>query len=385
MTEHPFIYLDHAATTPLAPEVFQAMEPFLRHEFGNPNSLHAAGRAARRAVEAARAQVAALIGAQPREIVFTSGGSEADNLALKGTAWARRDRGRHLIVSGIEHHAVLDAARALERQGFELSVLPVDEHGRVDPADVRAALRQETVLVSVMLANNEVGTLQPLAAIGELLQDHPAWLHTDAVQAVGQLPVNVRKLGVDLLSLSAHKIYGPKGVGALYVREGLALEPLVHGGGQEDGRRSGTENVAGIVGLGAAAELTRERLDAVRSHLVPLRERLVRGVLEAIPGSRLTGHPHERLPGLASFCFEGATGETLVLKLDMEGICAATGSACTSGSAEPSHVLLALGLPRRLANGSLRLSLGRTTTVEHVDRVLQVLPRAVEEARRLGL
>jgi len=374
------IYLDHAATTPVDPAVRAAMEPYERDRYGNPNSLHQAGRTARRAVERARAQVADLLGAQPTEIAFTGGGTEADNLALFGLLAP----GSHLIVSGIEHHAVLHAARALERHGVAVSCVPVDRHGRVAPDAVAAALQDDTALVSIMAANNEVGTLQPIRAIARLLGDHPARFPTDAVQAAGHVPVDVNAWGVDLLALSAHKFHGPKGVGALYVRTGVELTPLLHGGGQEAGLRSGTENVAGIVGCGEAARIARDRLPADRERIVRLRDRLIRGVLDSIDGAALTGHPSLRLPGSASFTFAGAPGESLLLKLDMGGICVSTGSACTSGRLDPSHVLLAMGLSKAEANGSLRFTLGRTTTAGEIDAVLDALPDAVAHVRRLG-
>jgi len=379
------IYLDHAATTPVAREVLEAMLPFFGPQFGNPNSLHLVGRSARRAVDTARAQLAALLHAAPHEIVFTGGGTAADNLAVFGVTQARKTQGCHVITSRVEHHAVLHACRALERRGFELTTLPVDVRGRVNPNDVSSALRDDTVLVSIMLANNEVGTLQPIAEIGKRLRDHPASFHTDAVQAVGHLELDVEALGVDLLSLSAHKFYGPKGVGALFVREGVALEPLLYGGGQEQGLRGGTENVAGIVGLGEAARLAQEVMEENETRVASLRQRLVEGVCDAVPGTTLTGHPTERLPGSASFCFDGLKGESLLLELDMYGVCASTGAACAAGRLDPSHVLLALGLSKAKANGSLRLTLGRGTTKAQVERVLALLPGAVEHVRRLAL
>ncbi len=374
------IYLDHAATTPVDPAVREAMLPYEREGFGNPNSLHRAGRVARRAVEQARARVADLIGAQPNEIVFTGGGTEADNLALFGGLGT----GAHLIVSQIEHHAVLHAARALERRGVAVSYVSVDRHGRVNPDEVAAALREDTALVSIMAANNEVGTLQPIRELGNWLAGHPARFHTDAVQAVGHVPVDVNDWDVDLLTLSAHKFHGPKGVGALYARTGVELAPLLHGGGQEAGLRSGTENVAGIVGCGEAARLACGRFPADRERITRLRDRLIRGALDSIDGVALTGHPSLRLPGSASFTFAGAPGESLLLKLDMSGICVSTGSACASGRLDPSHVLLAMGLSKAEANGSLRFTLGRTTTAGEIDAVLGVLPDAVAHVRRLG-
>lgn len=379
------IYLDHAATTPLSSEVLEAMTPYLTQHFGNPNSLHQTGRAARRAVETARAEVAELLHAQNGLVVLTAGGTEADNLALQGVANARKTQGNHIITSAIEHHAILHACQKLERRGFEVSYLPVDSHGKVALDDLRQALRDETILVSVMTGNNEVGTIQPIAEIGEILADHPAYFHTDAVQAVGHLPVDVESLGIDLLSLSAHKFYGPKGSGALFVREGVDVEALLHGGGQEYGLRGGTENVAGIVGLGAAAKLARKRIKAEKeTHLSALRDRLIAGVLERVEGAVLTGHPSDRLPGSASFCFAGVMGESLLLKLDMHGIRVSSGSACTSGHLDPSHVLLAMGLSKPLANGSIRMTLGQGSSGPDVERVLALLPAAVTQVREMA-
>lgn len=381
----PLVYLDHAATTPLAPAVLEAMLPYLQSDFGNPNSLHQVGRAARRAVEHARRQVAGLLGCQPHQVVFTSGGTEGDNLSVLGGVLAQGIRHGHIITSTIEHHAVLDACRHLQAQGFEVTYLPVDASGRIDPDDVSRALRPDTALVSLMLANNEVGTLQPIAQLAKRLQHHPSVLHTDAVQAAGQVPLDVEALGVDLLTISAHKMYGPKGVGALYVKDEALLEPLLHGGGQERGIRPGTEHVAGIVGQGAAAALAKAKLPEASAKLAQLRDRLIEGVLDSVEGVRLSGHPQQRLPGSASFCFEGLAGESLLLKLDMHGVCVSTGSACTAGRLDPSHVLLAMGIPKELANGSIRMTLGRDTTPAQVDRVLALLPEAVAQVRQMEL
>jgi len=377
------IYLDHAATTPLDPDALQAMLPFLHGGFGNPSSIYQRGREARRALDEARDTVAAAIGARsPREIIFTSGGAEADNLALKGAAWALRDRGRHIVTSAIEHHAVLRAARFLEKHGFEVTYVPPDEEGIVQVDAVAGALRDDTILISVMHANNELGTVQPVREIAALAREREILFHTDAVQTVGQIPVSVEEIGCDMLSLSAHKFYGPKGVGALYVRRGVHLEPLIHGGGQEQERRAGTENVAGIVGMARALENSCRTMQARAARVKELRDRLEKGLLERVPGARRNGHPHLRLPGHLNIAFEGVDGESLLLNLDMRGIEASTGSACASGSIEPSHVLLAMGQSREEALSAIRFSLGASNTLDEVDRVLDVVPPLVERLRR---
>ncbi len=381
------VYLDHAATTPVHPDVAAAMQRALAEGWGNPSSAHAFGREARRLVEDAREEVAALIGARPQEVVFTSGGTEADNLAILGVARLAREKGRgdHVVTSLVEHHAVLHACEYLEkREGFRVTYLPVDGHGMVDPDDLRRALTDRTVLVSVMLANNEVGTIQPVRELAAIARERGVPFHTDAVQAAGQIPVDVGELGVDLLSLSAHKIYGPKGVGALYVRRGLRLEPLLHGGGQERRLRPGTENVPGIVGLGAAARLARAELPRLGERVAALRERLIAGVLDRIPDARLNGHPERRLPGNANVSVRYVEGEAILLNLDLKGVAASSGSACAAGSTEPSHVLVAMGLPEHEARGALRFSLGRENTEADVDYVLEVLPPIVERLRRMA-
>ncbi len=379
------VYLDHSATTPLAAEVYEAMKPFLQERFGNPNSLHSWGREARKAVDESRASIARLINAEPREVIITGGGSEADNLAIKGTAFALQGRGRHIITSAIEHHAVIDTCKWLEKQGFELTVLPVDETGMVSIADLDAAIREETILVTIMYANNEVGTIQPVREIVRTARAKGVRVHLDGVQAVGHIPVDVKDLDADLLTLSAHKMYGPKGVGALYVKRGVKLDPLVHGGGQEFGLRSGTENTAGIVGFGAAAELANRRLEegAVEEES-RLKDLLINGITDKIPNAHITGHPVERLPFHASVCFDYIEGESMLLRLDAAGIGASSGSACTSGSLEPSHVLLAMGIPHELAHGSLRLTLGKDTTEEDILYVLEILPKVVSDLRALS-
>ena len=378
------IYLDHAATTPMRPEVLEAMMPFFRDQYGNPSSIYQTGRGAQKALDQARDKAAELIGANPREIVFTSGGSEADNLAIKGVAYALRSKGNHIITSAIEHHAVYHTCKYLEKNGFRLTVLPVDADGLVDPAAVASALTSDTILVSIMHANNEIGTIQPIAEIGEILRKRSILFHTDAVQTVGHIPVNVDQLGVDLLSLSAHKFYGPKGVGALYVRRGTRLDPLIHGGAQERNRRAGTENVAGIVGMTTALGLAMEEMEGEARRQQELRDMLIEGILRNIPHTRLNGHPKQRLPGNVNLCFEFIEGESLLLNLDMKGIAASSGSACTSGSLEPSHVLLALGLPHAIAHGSLRLTLGRDTSVPDIQAVIDVLPGIVDKLRQMS-
>ena len=377
------IYLDHAATTPLHPDVLDAMLPYLREHHGNPSSIHGAGRRARLGLDEARETVAGILGAKPREIVFTSGGTEADNLALKGVAWAASARGRRMVTSSVEHKAVLHACAVVERFGFEVTYLPVDRYGRVDPDDVAAAIREHTTLVSVMYANNEVGTIQPIREIGAMCRERRVLFHVDAVQAAGFLPLDVDELHADLVSLGAHKLYGPKGVGALFVRQGTALLPQLSGGSQERQRRAGTENVAGIAGFARALALAQADAaarEAENARLVALRDALVGGI-SAIRGTQLTGDPVERLPNNASFVFEGIEGGDLVAALDLAGIEASTGSACTTGSADPSHVLLAMGIEPELAHGSLRLTAGRSTTAEDVGRTVEAVRSVVERLR----
>ena len=376
------VYLDHAATTPVDPEVAEAMARVYRDVQGNPSSIYAEGQAARALVDEARERVAAAIGATPGEIVFTSGGTEADNLAIRGTWKARRGERDGFVTTAIEHHAVLDTGHDLaEHAQVRLTVLPPDRDGRVDPAQVAAALDDRTALVSVMHANNEIGTLQPVAEIGAICRERGVTFHSDAVQSVGALEFDVRRIPVDLVSLNAHKFYGPKGVGALYVRRGTRIATVQTGGGQEQGRRTGTENVAGIVGLGAAMRIATAKRATESARLIALRDRLIAGVRARIPDATLTGHPTDRLPNNASFCFSGTQGEALVVSLDLAGVSASSGSACTSGNTDPSHVLLALGLERDLAQGSLRLTLGRATTDADVDALLDALPPIVARLR----
>jgi cysteine desulfurase len=377
------VYLDHAATTPLRAEVLEAMLPYLTEHHGNPSSIHGSGRRARLGLDEARETVARTLGAKPREIVFTSGGTEAINLAIKGAAWGASARGRRIVTTSVEHKAVLHACAVLERQGFEVTYLPVDRYGRVDAADVAAAVTEHTTLVSVMYANNEVGTVQPVREIGAVCRERRVLFHVDAVQAAAFLPLDVDELQADLLSLSAHKLYGPKGAGALFVRQGTALLPQLSGGSQERQRRAGTENMAGIVGLARALELLQADAtarDAEASRQAQLRDGLVEGLLR-VPGVTLTGHPHERLPNSASFVIEGIEGGDLVAALDLEGVEASTGSACTTGSVDPSHVLLAMGLDEALAHGSLRLTVGRSTTADDVQRAVDVAARAIDRLR----
>ncbi len=377
------IYLDHAATTPLREEVLAEMLPYFSEEFGNASSIYGWGRRARQALGSARDRVAQILNAKPDEIVFTSGGSEGANLAVKGAAWARQQRGKHIITSAVEHPAVLDAVLWLERSGFAVTVLPVDGEGTVTPEAVRAALRPDTILVSIMHANNEVGTIQPISKIGEIVRDRGVLFHTDAVQTAGILELDVKELNVDLLSLSAHKLYGPKGVGALYVRKGVRLDPLIHGGAQEKRRRAGTENVAGIVGLAKALELAQAEREGEAERLTALRDRLLAGLRE-IPFTKVNGSLEHRLPNNVNICFRYIEGESLLLNLDLLGVAASSGSACTSGSLEPSHVLLAMGLSHEIAHGSLRLTLGRATSEGDVDFVLEKLPKIVERLRAMS-
>ncbi|MDD3858241.1 MAG: cysteine desulfurase NifS [Methanoculleus sp.] len=376
------VYMDHAATTPVRPEVVEAMLPYFSERFGNPSSIYALAREAKEAVEEARGRVAAAIGATPEEVYFTSGGTEADNWAVKGVAL--RGKGDHIVTSAIEHHAVLHPCQALEKQGYRVTSLPVDEFGRVEPAAVEEAITDATVLVSVMAANNEIGTIQPIAAIAKIAHDHKVPFHTDAVQAIGAFPVDVDTMGADLLALSAHKFGGPKGVGALYVRKGTRIGTFMDGGAQERGRRAGTENVPGIVGLGCAIELAVAEMPQNAPRLAGMRDRLIRGILDAIPEIRLNGHPTERLPNNVNVAFRYVEGESILLMLDALGIAASTGSACTSASLEPSHVLTSCGLPPEEAHGSLRLTLGSRNTEEDVDYVLSVLPGVIERLRKMS-
>lgn len=378
------IYLDHAATTRVAPEVFTAMTPYLQEQYGNPSSFYGLARQARQAQEEARERLAAFWGAKPREIIFTGCGTESDNLAIKGTAWARQDKGRHLITSQIEHHAVLHACQFLEKQGFEVTYLPPDHYGMIAPEQVAEAIRDDTILVSLMHSNNEVGTILPIAEIGAVCRERGVRFHTDAVQSLGKLPLDVQAMNVDMLSISGHKFYAPKGIGALYVRRGVKLMPLLNGGAQEFKQRAGTENVAGIVGLGKAIELLEQHQEEDIQRITALRDKLATGILERIPAVLPTGHPEKRVCNIASFCFRYIEGEGILLSLDMEDICVSSGSACSSASLDPSHVLLAMGFPHDVAHGSIRFSLGRGNTEEEIDRVLEVLPPIVQRLRDMS-
>jgi len=378
------VYLDNASATPLHPEVWQAMTPFLGETYGNPSSLHDWGDAAREAVEVARAQVAQLIGADAEEIIFTGSGTESNNFAIKGLALAQQNKGKHVVVSAIEHFSVLHSARTLEKWGFELSLVPVDKHGLVDPEDVRKSLRKDTILVSVMHANGEVGTIEPIQEIARITRENNVVFHTDAVATAGTIPVDVKRLGVDSLSLAGNQFYGPKGVGALWVRKGVRIMPLLDGGVQEGGRRAGTENVPAIVGLGKAAELATTNVAAQVEHLTPLRDRLLTELPGKIDHVVVTGHPQNRLPGNASFCVEFIEGESMLMLLNSQGVAVSSGSACTSRALKASHVLIAMGISHELAQGSLLFSLGIDNTAEDIDYVLEVLPPIADRLRQMS-
>ncbi len=378
------IYLDHAATTALDPRVLEAMIPYFTTEYGNASSIYTLGRHSMQAIDRSREQVAEVLHCRPTEIAFVGCGSESDNLAIKGMAFAAQKKGNHIITSPIEHHAVLHTCDYLERFGFKTTYLPVDEYACINPDDVGRAITDQTILVSVMYANNEVGTIEPIAEIGRICRAKKIPFHVDAVQAGGAIPIDVAALNVDMLSLSAHKFYGPKGMGILYVRQGMRILPQLQGGSQERGRRAGTENVAGIVGTATALRLAQEEMEQVIPRITALRDRLMERVL-TIPRSRLTGHPTHRLPNNASFCFEGVEGESILLSLDMLGIAASTGSACTSGSVDPSHVLIAMGFTPEWSHGSLRLTLGKENTEADIDSVISALPGIIEKVRSLGL
>ena len=378
------IYMDNAATTRVTEPVFEAMRPYFCEIFGNPSSVHAFGREARKAVEQARRQVAAALGAQAGEIYFTGSGTEADNWALRGAAYAQKARGRHIITTQIEHHAVLHAAEQLEKEGFEVTYLPVDEDGTVRLETLEQALRPDTTLVSIMAANNEIGAIQPIHEAAKLARAHGALFHTDAVQAIGCVPIDVKADGIDLLSLSGHKLHAPKGVGALYIRSGAKLQRLIYGGAQEKTQRGGTENVASIVGMGKAIELAMESMESRNAYVSNLRDRLIEGILQRIPETRLNGHRTQRLSGNVNVSIRYIEGEALLLSLDMKGIAGSSGSACTSGSLDPSHVLLAIGLPHEIAHGSLRLSLSEENTAEEVDYTIDALVEIVERLRAMS-
>jgi cysteine desulfurase len=379
------IYMDHAATTAVHPRVVEAMLPYFTTKYGNASSIHSWGREARQAMEKARQTVADILGADPKEIIVTSCGTESDNLAVRGVAFASRERGNHIITSAIEHHAVGHTCEQLQKEfGFEVTYVPVDKYGRVDPDEVGRAITDRTILISIMYANNEVGTIQPIAEIGDIARDRNIPFHTDAVQAGGTLDLSVDRLNVDLLSLSAHKFYGPKGVGILYQRRLTPLLPMQTGGAHERGRRAGTENLPYIVGLATALQLAQEHREGNHARITALRDRLIRGVLGTIPDADLTGHPSDRLPNSASFVFKGVEGESILLNLDLMGVAASSGSACTTGALEPSHVLTSLGLPVEMCHGSLRLTLGNENTESDVDYVLSILPGIVSRLRAMS-
>ena len=377
------VYMDYAATTPVDPRVLKAMLPYFTKKFGNTMSLHSFGREAKKALEDSREAIANLMNAKPEEIIFTSSATEANNLAIKGVALANRNKGKHIIVSKIEHHCVLKSARWLERNGFEVTYLPVDKYGLVDLGELESAIRKDTILVSIMHANNEIGTIEPIAEIGKICKEKGVYFHTDAAQTYGKIPINVEKMNIDLLTASSHKMYGPKGAACLFIRKGVKIEPLLHGGGHEFGLRSSTVNVACIVGFAEAAKICKKVMKKEAERLTKLRDRLIKGCLK-IENSHLNGHPKLRLPNNANFWLAFIEGESLVMELDAHGIAASTGSACSSKSLEPSHVLLAIGLKHHEAHGSLRLSIGRWTTREEVDYVLKVLPEAVERLRKIS-
>jgi len=377
--------MDNAATTPTDIEVVKAMEPYFTQKYGNPNSIHSFGQEAREAVEEARKKIAHLIGANPSEIIFTAGGTESDNFAIKGIAWANQKKGNHIITSKIEHHAVLHSCQFLEKHGFRVTYLSVDKYGLIDPEEVKKAITNQTILVTIMHANNEIGTIEPIKEIGKVAKKAGIYFHTDSVQTVGHIPIDVDDLKVDMLSMSGHKLYGPNGVGVLYLRKGTRIDSLIDGGSQEKNRRAGTENVAGIVGMGKAAELAEKRLtQGEEDKIIKLRDKLIKDIAEKIDHVHLNGHPTKRLPGNVNFCFEFIEGESMLLNLDMEGVAASSGSACTSGSLEPSHVLLAIGLPHEIAHGSLRLTLGKDNTEEEVEYVIGILPKIIEKLRDLS-
>ncbi|MFA5078102.1 MAG: cysteine desulfurase NifS [Dehalococcoidia bacterium] len=378
------IYMDYAATTPMQPEVAQAMQPYFSQRFGNPSSVHSMGQEAKDAVDEARIKVAALIACKPEEVTFTGGGTEADNQAVKGVCLANKDRGNHIITSPVEHHAVLNTCSYMKELGFDVTVVPVDEYGMVDPDSIRKSITAKTLLVSVMHANNEVGSIQPIEEIGRISRQAGIYFHVDAVQTAGHLPIDVDKLGIDLLSVSAHKLYGPKGVGMLYVRDGTRIAPLLHGGEQENGRRAGTENVPGIVGFGKAAEIALADMKEEAPRLTKYRDRLIDSIMKRMSDVYLNGHRTSRLPNNANFSFDFIEGESILMYLDAEGICASTGSACSSASSEPSHVLMALGIPVERARGSVRFSLGKWTSAEDIDKVVEALPRIVEKLRAMS-
>ncbi|NLK21599.1 MAG: cysteine desulfurase NifS [Epulopiscium sp.] len=378
------IYFDHAATTSTRQEVVDAMIPYFTENFGNPSSIYEIARINKKALDESRDKIAKLLGADSREIFFTSGGTEADNWAIKGIAESYKDKGNHIITSTTEHHAVLHTCEYLQSKGYEVTYLPVDEFGRINPEDVRNAIKDTTILITIMYANNEIGTIQPIEEIGRVAKEKGVIFHTDGVQAVGHIPIDVKEANVDLLSLSGHKFHGPKGIGALYIRKGIKIKPLLHGGAQERGRRGGTENVPGIVGLAKALELSIKDMEKNNKKMLELRDTIIEGITEKVDHVKLNGHPIHRLPNNINFTFDFIEGESLLLLLDMKGIYGSSGSACTSGSLDPSHVLLAIGLPHERAHGSLRITIGGENTKEEVDYFLEVLPPIVQRLRDMS-
>jgi cysteine desulfurase len=378
------IYLDYAATTPTDPEVVKAIEPYFYHCFGNPSAIYSCGQETRSAIEAARGKIASAIGAQSDEIIFTSGGTEADNTAIKGVAWANHSRGNHIISTTFEHHAIHESCHFLQKMGFDITYVPVDKHGLVDPQDIRKAITPKTILISVMHANNEVGTIEPIGSIGQIAREAGVYFHTDAVQTIGHLPVNVDTLKVDLLASSAHKFYGPKGIGFLYVRKGTRFTPLMDGGAQENGRRAGTENVPGIIGMAKAMEMATANLSEEMERQTTLRDQLIEGLQTRIKHIHLNGHPKERLPNNVNVTIDFVEGEAMLLNLDLDGICASTGSACSSGSGDPSHVLSAMGITPEKAHGSLRFTLGKWTSEQDIAHLLEVMPPIVAKLRAMS-
>ena len=378
------VYLDYAATTPVRPEVSEVLLQHFNDVWGNPSSIHACGQEARHAVEEGRQKVANLIGAKVDEVFFTSGGTESDNMAMQGVAMAKRAQGNHIITSSIEHHAIVETGKFLQKQGLSVTFLPVDKYGMVDPDDVKRAITKKTILISIMHANNEVGTIQPVAEIGRIAKEAGVYFHTDAVQSTGHIPVNVDDLGVDLLSISAHKLYGPKGIGVIYIRKGTEISPIIHGGEQEHEMRAGTENVPGIAGLATAAELAGKELKEESERLTLLRDKLIKGILSILPTAQLNGHPAKRLPNNVNISFGAVEGESVCLNLDLAGICTSTGSACSSASMEASHVLMAMGLSPELARSSIRFSMGKWTTEDDIKRVLDTVPAIVNRLRAIS-
>lgn len=378
------IYLDYSATTPMKKEVLDEMIPYFSEKYGNPSSIYSFGREAKQAIDLARDRLAKAVGASSKEIFFTGGGSEADNWAIKGVAYANRNKGNHIITTKVEHHAVLHVCEYLEKEGFEVTYLDVDEYGMIDLDQLRKAITDKTILITIMYVNNEIGTVQPIEEIGKIAKEKGVYFHTDAVQALGNIPIDVKELNVDIMNFSAHKIYGPKGVGAIYIRKGVKIHPIIHGGAQERKRRAGTENVPGIVGFGKAAELAIQNLDSHVAHIKKLRDKLIKGISDNIDYVRLNGHPTKRHPGNVNFCFEFIEGESLLLSLDMVGIAGSSGSACTSGSLDPSHVLMAIGLTHEVAHGSLRLTIGDFTKEEDIDYVVEHLITIVDRLRQMS-